>query len=71
METTLIIISMLGYASISEVLASTGLDMATLSAQLRALSDSGSVVLSYGERGQGVGIHDPLGRLWTHVYATG
>jgi hypothetical protein len=69
METTLAIIYLLGYASIEELLASTGLDLPTIATHLRTLANRGSIVLSYGERGDGVGIEDPLGRLWTHCYA--
>ena len=70
METTLTVITLLGYASIDQLLASTGLDLPTLTPHLLSLADSGLIILSYGERAEGVGIPSPFGHLYTHCFAT-
>lgn len=70
MATILTIIKLLDYCSIEQVMASTGLDLQAITPHLKALANSGLIILSYGERGNGIGITDPLGQLYTHCYAT-
>ena len=70
MATILTIIKLLDYCSIEQVMASTGLDLPTLTPHLLALADSGLIILSYGERAEGLGIPSPLGHLYTHCFAT-